>query len=666
MNCFFRFFTRGLVAEYEKTVADRDRLIEELSTSEKKYRLLIETQSDMVVQLDPGGLILFGSLSFCRAFGKTEHELLDRPFIRQVHESDRERTARELARLHHPPYNGRIEHRAATTAGIRWLSWMATAVRDEAGTVTAVNGVGRDITEQRQMEDALKESEHLFQLITGNTSALVSIHDAEGTYLYASPSHQRLGFRPEDLIGQSGFSILDEADTDKFLAELEKARNGKLLKTVLNYRIRDKNGEIHTFRGAFDAVFDAEGTLERIVCVGEDITKLRKAQDQREKALSMAAEAKKLALLGQIAGKMAHDFNNILGIIMGVSELALIDCGEPAVRENLELILTQTLRGKNLTKNLVAFAKSQEPKQEFFKINDKIDLVANLLKKDLENISLRLEYGSNMADLLADPGMIEHALVNLIQNAVHALSKTPAPRIIIRTYGSDTHICFEITDNGCGIPGEHLADIYEPAFTLKGNRDTTGAYESGIKGTGYGMANVKKYIRQHNGSIQVESAPGDGTTFIVRLPVTRRELSPKEKTELTEEMAHFGKYILLVEDEPAIADVQYRILTQAPFDHTVDIAGTGQMAMDLFDRNDYDFVSLDYILPGNLSGMDVYLHIRKANPAVPVLFVSGNLEFLESIEALQRKDPFLDHLSKPCKNIDYVHRLNRLMTRVTT
>ena len=145
---------------------------------------------------------------------------------------------------------------------------------------------------------------------------------------------------------------------------------------------------------------------------------MKKVQAQKEQAQSEAAEAKKLALVGQIAGKMAHDFNNMLSNIMGISELAIMDCKDENINEMLALILNQTLRGKNLTRNLVAFAKSQEPSQSFFNINDAINLVLELMKRDLENIELTTDFDPNMPNLLADPGMIEHALVNLIQNSI--------------------------------------------------------------------------------------------------------------------------------------------------------------------------------------------------------------------------------------------------------
>jgi len=277
---------------------------------------------------------------------------------------------------------------------------------------------------------------------------------------------------------------------------------------------------------------------------------------------------------------MAHDFNNILGIIMGNAELSLLDCKDTEARKTLELIFEQTIRGRNLTKNLVAFAKDQEPKQEFFRLNDKIDLVINLMRKDLNGIELLKEESPGVPELLADPGMIEHAVVNLVQNSIHATSMSKHPQIIIRTYPLDNNICFEIEDNGCGIPKEHLEKIYGPSFTLKGGRDVTGSYQSGIKGTGYGMANIKKYVEQHKGNISVDSKLGSGTKFTISLPVIKKELTKEEKIEIRESKLQFNKYILLVEDEQAISDVQYRVLTQEPCYHKVDTANNGQVAID--------------------------------------------------------------------------------------
>ena len=407
-------------------------------------------------------------------------------------------------------------------------------------------------------------------------------------------------------------------------------------------------------------------TFKNLICAINDRTiQQKKAEKEKLLALKRAAEHEKYALVGRIAGKMAHDFNNILGVIMGNTEIALINCKDSFITKKLQLILNQTRHGSNLTKNLVAFAKDQEPRQVYFPINDKIDLVLNLLEKEIQHIEVERELMRNLPDLLADSGMIENCLVNLIQNAIHAMGKSKHGKLILRTYQNDDAIHVEIEDNGCGIPKAYLSDVFEPSFTLKGSRDITGSYAPGIKGTGYGMANVKRYVEQHLGTIFIESDEGKGTKITLNFPEIKKELAQQEIMEIKATHHHSGKTILLVEDEPAISEVQYQILTHDPCHHQVDPAKNGEDAINLFNKNKYDFVSLDYILPGEVNGMDVYHHIRQKNIKIPILFISGNLEFLESIRELKRQDPYIDHVSKPCTNRDYIDRINRLLSHTS-
>ena len=523
------------------------------------------------------------------------------------------------------------------------------------------------LKDRMQSENKLLESEERFRRLAENAKDMIyRMSLPEGLYEYVSPASINVfGYTPEEFIKTPLLiqNAIHPDWRDYFNEQWKALLDGNMPPTYEYQIVHGKTKGTRWLHQRNVLISNDEGQSVAIEGIVTDITERKKAEEEKIKAQKIAGEQKKLALVGQVAGKMAHDFNNILGIILGNTELTLLDCQEPETRKTLELIFEQTIRGKNLTKNLVAFAKDQEPKQEFFMINEKMDLVVNLLKKDLEGIEVIKEEKAGIPELLADPGMIEHALVNLLQNSIHALSMVEHPRITVKTYSRDDSICFEIEDNGCGIPKEHLESIYEPSFTLKGNKDVTDSYKSNVKGTGYGMANVKKYVEQHKGNISVESEVGVGATFTICLPIIKKELTTKEKAELKKEITQFEKCILLIEDETAISDVQYRILTSEPCNHKVDVAHNGQMAKDLFERNIYDFVSLDYVLPGGINGMDVYHHIRKTNQTVPVLFISGNIEFLESIKELKQKDAYIDHLSKPCQNKDYVNGINKLLEK---
>ena len=529
-----------------------------------------------------------------------------------------------------------------------------------------------EIEEHLQVKEALSASEERHRLITENVDDVIWSTDMDLKFTYISPSIYFLsGYTVKEAMRQSMDEMIHPESIPKIMEIFKNKIN--LINSgdpegwehiIFEIKQFTKDGSIIWTQNNARIIPDSNNEPQSILGTTRDITKNKEVERERIIALKLAAEHGKLALVGEMAGKIAHDFNNILGAIMGNTELALLDCDDAEMKKTFELIFEQTLRGKNLTKNLVTFAKDQEPKQEFLNINDKIEMITDLLRKDLDGIDLIKEKQDDLPDLLADPGMIEHALVNLIQNSIHALSKVENAKIAINTYSDDMNIFIEIEDNGCGIPEKYLDKIYEPFFTLKGSKDTRGLYKRYIKGTGYGMSNIKKYIEQHQGHISVQSELGVGTKFTISLPVVKKQLSVKDKAQLIAEKLYTEKSILLVEDEQAISDMQYRILTQEPWNHNIDVAKNGQAAIDLLNNSQYDFISLDYMLPGIINGMDVYKHIRKTNQEIPILFISGNIEFIESIKSLKQKDSMIDHLSKPCQNKDYVASINKLLGKI--
>ncbi|MCG8634373.1 MAG: PAS domain S-box protein [Desulfobacterales bacterium] len=650
-------------------IREGKRIRKALSASESKFRRLLENSPAVVYQfrMSPDGTFSFpfvtDAVEALSGFSAGEIIRDSSVLLDMVHPEDREsfygavlESAGTLA-----PYHESV--RFLKDGEERWLEAQSTPEMMPDGSILW-DGFFVDVTGKKQAAEALEESERKYRQLFDHAPAGMFEFDLQN-FRFLSVNEVMCvytGYSEEEFLSMNPLDLLTEESREKFSKRFVALTRDKIKANSAEYTMVKKSGEELSVVLNNDYIYK-NGLLTGARTVAHDITRLKKAERDKLNAQKIAGEQKKLALVGKIAGKMAHDFNNILSIIMGNAELSLMDCRSGATKESLELILQQTLRGKNLTKNLVAFAKAHEPKQEFFKINEKVDLVLNLLKKDLKGIKVIREDKIGIPDLLADPGMIEHALVNLIQNAVHALSMTADPELRIGTYCRYNHICFTIEDNGCGIPPEHHKEIYEPSFTLKGSRDITGAYKAGITGTGYGMANIKKYVEQHKGDISFETGTGAGTRFTVRLPIFEKALSREEISEIRKSAAYSGKNILLVEDETDILNVQYRVLSQAPCNHRVDTAENGRDAMDLFDRNPYDFISLDYILPGKINGMDVYNHIRKTRKTIPVLFISGNIEFLESIEALKRKDGCIDHLSKPCQNKDFVSRINQLFDK---
>ncbi len=648
----FRFNTK-----LKSEVLERKRMEERLRQSEDKFRTIFKTSPNVITLSSvKDGIYVEVNDAFTKLVGYSKKEVIGKSIFRLNIWNDLKQRDRLVGWLQKKGLVENFEAEFKAKSG-RIINGLMSARILDIENKKYLLSVTQDITEKKTADHAMR----LIQYGVDRASDCIFWMNSKACLIYVNNATCKLlGYSYDELVSMN----LNQVDPQISLAAWpDRLANLKKIKSArFESQHQTKAGRLIPVEVTSSYVsFEGE---EGIFSFARDITERQQAEQEKIEAQKIITDHKKLALVGQVAGKMAHDFNNILGIIMGNTELSLLKCKDEQIKKILELIFKQTLRGKNLTKNLVAFAKDQEPKQKFFNINEKISLVLNLMTKDLMGIELFKEESAGIPDLLADPGMIEHALVNLIQNSIHATSMVRQAKITIRTFYKNQNIYIEIKDNGCGIPEEVLDRIYEPAFTMKGSMDVTGSYKSDIKGTGYGMANVKKYIEQHKGSITINSKVGNGTKITITLPVIKKKLTEKEKIEIQKENFYFEQYILLVEDEQAISDVQYEILTHEPFNHKVDIAANGQIAVDLFEKNKYDFISLDYVLPGKFNGMDVYKHIRQTNETLPILFVSGNLDFLESIKQLKNSDPYIDHLSKPCQNKDYVNAINELLEKI--
>lgn len=523
--------------------------------------------------------------------------------------------------------------------------------------------IATDVTEKKRAAVALAESEKKIRTLFNGIEDAIFVHqfkpDGFSSFVEVNDvACKRYGYT-RDEFKKISFDALHSERAKERIEKGVAGRKDLKKKGQIVFELEHRTKKDDEFPVEVSStLFDFHGE-EMILSAVRDITDRKIREKEKDDAMRFNAEQEKYALVGQVAGKMAHDFNNILGAIMGHAEISMLDCREEETLASLNIILEQSIRGKNLTQNLVAFAKDQEPKEEYFNINSKIDLVVDLLQKDLGDTIIVREYNPGLPEILADPGMIEHALVNLVQNAIHAMSLVKEPRLVIKTCVKKDQLLIEIADNGCGIPKSKCKDIYSPSFTLKGSRDIAGAYKPGIKGTGYGLSNVKKYIEKHKGGIRFKSRINKGTAFTLTLPIIQKKLTQKEKKLISKKQIVTHKNILLVEDEAAISSVQEKILTHEPFCHSVTLADTAQTAIEMINDREFDLVSLDYLLPGNLNGLDVYKYIREKDEKVPIVFVSGNIGFLESMKELSATDRYMDHLSKPCENIVYVNTINK-------
>jgi two-component system cell cycle sensor histidine kinase/response regulator CckA len=361
---------------------------------------------------------------------------------------------------------------------------------------------------------------------------------------------------------------------------------------------------------------------------------LLKDNSEEAKLKRQVAQATKMQAVGQLAGGVAHDFNNILTAIIGHCDLMLMrHTPGDSDYDDIQQIKSNSNRAAGLTRQLLAFSRQQTLRPQVLQLTDVVAEVSHLLKRLLgETVKLVVKHGRNLGSVRADPGQLEQVIVNLAVNARDAMAAKGGGTLTIQTYavranqvaelGSDIlpiadYAAISVTDTGCGIAPSVLGKIFEPFFTTK---------EVG-KGTGLGLSTVYGIVKQSGGFIFADSKIGEGTRFVIYLPVHQVESEAGKATvgAKPKEAELWGTgTVLLVEDEPMVRAVAERALTRHGY--TVITANNGEEALDVLERGD-DIALLisDVVMPA-MDGPTRVREARKTRPELPILFMSGYAE----------------------------------------
>ncbi|MBA3576001.1 MAG: response regulator [Sphingomonas sp.] len=361
---------------------------------------------------------------------------------------------------------------------------------------------------------------------------------------------------------------------------------------------------------------------------------LLKDNSEEAKLKRQVAQATKMQAVGQLAGGVAHDFNNILTAIIGHCDLMLMrHTPGDSDYDDIQQIKSNSNRAAGLTRQLLAFSRQQTLRPQVLQLTDVVAEVSHLLKRLLgETVKLVVKHGRNLGPVRADPGQLEQVIVNLAVNARDAMAGEGGGTLTIQTYavlsdqvaelGSDIlpiadYSALSVADTGCGIPPNVLGKIFEPFFTTK---------EVG-KGTGLGLSTVYGIVKQSGGFIFADSKVGEGTRFVIYLPVNRAEAeagkAPRGPKPKEHELWGSGT-VLLVEDEPMVRTVAERALTRHGY--TVITASNGEEALEVIERGgEIALLISDVVMPA-MDGPTMVREARKTRPDLPILFMSGYAE----------------------------------------
>ncbi|MBN1294871.1 MAG: PAS domain S-box protein [Candidatus Latescibacteria bacterium] len=479
-----------------------------------------------------------------------------------------------------------------------------------------------DITEQKKVKEAIDFERQQLLSIFNNMSEIIYVSDPV-TYemLFANQYLRKL--IGKDPTGGLCYKELQNLDRPCYFC----TNNIILNNDGKPYRWQYHNPVSNIDVDIVDQIIRWPDGRDVRLEIAADITEQKQAEKDREKLQNQLLQSQKLEAVGTLAGGVAHDFNNMLGAIIGYTELTVgeIDPANP-LRENLDRILEAAQRSSNLTRQLLAFARKQIVEPVIFELNEPVEAILKMIRRLIgENIELARLPGINKCTIRMDPSQFDQILVNLCVNAKDAI--TGIGKITIETdsvafdeeycethaeYVPGRYVLLSVSDNGCGMDKETQNHIFEPFFTTK----------SIGKGTGMGLATVYGIIKQNDGFINVYSEPDQGTTFKIYIPCHADKVST-EQPEKKEKIPHSrGETILLVEDDPTLLTMSTRMLQRLGY--TVLPASTPQEAIRLVSETDpkiHLFIT-DVVMP-EMNGRELAERILAIRPAIKHLFMSG-------------------------------------------
>jgi PAS domain S-box-containing protein len=449
------------------------------------------------------------------------------------------------------------------------------------------------------------------------------------TYAFMGEGIKELtGYAPDELRSSVWKEIiletvfLGEAAGLPLAEAVRRTLAGEIKHWRADYRIRTRSGAIRWISDCSVQLLDADGKFSGSMGIIQDIT-------QRKELETQLRQAQKMEAVGQLAGGVAHDFNNMLAVIQGNAELLLLDEGQLTAKskQGLEHVVEATERAANLTRQLLAFSRKQVMQPQPLVLNKVIANLTKMLNRVLrENIDLQCHYAVPLPYVQADPGMMEQVILNLVVNARDAMPEGGQLRVATEPLTLDEaharvnpearageFVCMSVSDTGTGIAPEVLPRIFEPFFTTKGIG----------KGTGLGLATVYGIVQQHEGWLEVSSQAGEGTTFKVFLPAipTPARLAPAVAAEVE---VHGGKEtILLVEDEHSVRLTTRRVLESQGY--TILEATTAREALEVWQTHEREIALLltDIVMPGEMTGRDLADQLWGQRPGLKVVFMSG-------------------------------------------
>jgi len=632
---YFECRFQAVQAEGQLTaVSGWARDVTALHESEVRFHELFESLREGIFFTTPDGEILDANPALVRMLGFQSKDELRAHNFREfyVDPSQRDSIVQEMQAAG-VAQDRELELRRKDGSHLQCLA-SGFAIHDTSGRLVRLQGTLVDVTERFEIKRRLHQEQEFVRRLIDHFPDMIAVLDREGRFTYTSPRvHDVLGFSPDQVVGEIiGFRA--HPDEKRRIEEvIAKVVGGEVPSAQVEYRTQHADGTWRMLRVCAGPVLDAAGKISGVVASGRDVTESVHAEQQH-------AQKEKFAAMGQMMAGAAHELNNPLTAILGVSDLLRERAADDSTRRQTEIILQQARRAAGIVQNLLAFSRPPAQGRSKIQLGDIVQRALAFHRPSLEQkkISVELDSPEGLPPMEGDPKLLTQVFSNIIANAEQAISAARGQGTLkIRLSTSNGNVSAAFTDDGPGIPPEIAAKIFDPFFTTK----RPGG------GSGLGLTICLAVTKEHGGTIEVKSSPGAGATFRVVLPVPVEPGSARLAAgagSLSNDAALHGHSVLVVDDEDSIREIVHEGLSARGM--KVGGAASSEEALAHLSAGAYDVVLCDFNLPG-LKGGELFEQLRaRHGSAVPLfVFMTGDLLDPSVISAFDEKGAHV--LQKP-------------------
>ncbi len=629
-----------------------------LRESEERFRLVADNIRD-VFWIDTQDMQkhLYVSPAYEQIWDRPLQNLQHDPaeWQKAIHPDDRAMVQSTISRRYTEGKEYSCEYRITRPDGaIRWVFEKGFPVQDASGRTQMMAGISTDITERKQAEDALRRSEQKQRELLENIPQKIFYKDRKSVYVACNENYARdFNLSAEQIVGKTDYDFFPADLADKYRADDKRVIESGQVETIEeDYILPDEQKSV--VRTVKSPMRDERGETTGILGIFMDITEQKRLEDALR-------QSQKMESVGTLAGGMAHEFNNILGGIIGYTEIAKDDSGahSPA-QESLDEILHLSSRARDIVKQILTFSRKDRPQQKAIKVHKLIQEELKVLRATIPStITIKDRLVAPSDTIMGDPTRFQQVIMNLCSNAAHTMREEGGVLTIetsLCMVGAENakvfpdlqpgeYVKMAVSDTGGGIAPAIIDRIFDPFFTTKGVG----------KGTGMGLSVVHGIIKDHGGAITVASEIGRGTIFTVLFP---KKDGAVEEQPASEPLPTGAENILLVDDEEPLLVPTKRILERLGYSVTAMTGSTE--ALEVFKRNPqrFDLIITDLTMP-RLTGDRLASAIIAVRPEMPILLTTGYADAVDSKKVQQ--SGIKAFIAKPCQKQELAKTIRMIL-----